>query len=80
MTWLGQWKQIVSFGEDDTKARTHLLQDIHVRPGIGEDGGLNPVAFFAMAVAAEVDGGPCGLAGVHVGHDALWRKANETDK
>lgn len=47
---------------------------------MGEDGGFDSVAFFDVAGTAEVDGGAFELAGVDVGYDALWRKANETDK
>lgn len=78
---LGQRKHIVSFGEDDSEVKMHLLlHDLHVRLDVSEDSGLDLVAFFAVAGTADVDGGAFGLAGVGVGHDELWRKANEKDE
>lgn len=48
-----------------------FLDDLHVRLGVGEDGGFDPEPFFAVAGAAEVDGCAFGFAGVDVGYDAL---------
>lgn len=68
---------ILKLNHHPNRAKDLLLHDLHGRLGVGEDGRLDPVAFFAVAGAAEVNGGAFGFAGVDVGHDALWDEANK---
>lgn len=49
-----------------------FLDDSHVRRRVGEDGGLDPVPFFAVTDAAELERCAFGFAGLDVGHDALY--------
>lgn len=57
--------------QDDDRAKDFLLDDLHVRSGVGEDGRLNKVSLVAESPATEVTGGTFGLSGVDVAHDSL---------
>lgn len=58
--------------DNDTDGPEDLfLDDAHVWLRVGEDGGFDPVAFFAVTDAAELDCCAFGFAGFDVGHDAL---------
>lgn len=48
-----------------------LLHDLHVRLGIGKDGGVDEVSLVSVTVTTKGDSGAVCLAGVDVRHDAL---------
>ena len=56
----------LEFGNGADGAEDFFLHDLHVFADVGEDGGLDEVAFFAVAFAADFDLGAVFFAGVDV--------------
>ena len=61
--------------DDDTDGTEDLfLDDLHRWVDVGEDGGLDEVAFCSLTLSADLDFGPCLLSGLDVGHDTLCNR------
>ena len=54
-----------------------FLDDLHGWVNVGEDGGLDEVAFCSLTLAADLNCGACLLSGLDLGHDKL---CNREDK
>ena len=57
---------VLELGDGADGAEDLFLHDLHVFGDVAEDGGLDEVAFFAVAFAAGFDFGTCFFAGVDV--------------
>lgn len=57
---------VFEFGDGADGAEDFLLHDFHVGAYVGEDGGLDEVAFFAVAFAAHFDLGTFFFARIDV--------------
>lgn len=57
---------VLELGDGADGAEDFFLHDLHIFADVGEDGGLDEVAFFAVALAANFDFGAAFFAGVDV--------------
>lgn len=57
--------------QHDDGTKDFLLDDLHIRSGVGEDGRLDKESRVAESLTTEVTGGTLGLSGVDVAHDSL---------
>lgn len=65
---------VFEFSDGDDGPEDLFLDDLHLGLDVGEDGGLDEVAFVAVALATKGDGRTLGFAGLDVAHNALqWR-------
>lgn len=68
----------LEFGDGADGAEDFFLHDFHVFADVGEDGGLDEVAFFAMAIASYFHLGAFFLTGVNVaGMYVIWRTMSD---
>ena len=59
------------FGNRADGAKDFFLHDLHVFGDIGEDGGLDEVAFFAVTVTADLDLGAFLLSSIDITVDGV---------